>query len=113
MSIGYFIFPPHLEMGDYALGIVNTHTPSGLLIFVNAIRLLFAIYAVIRYILIAKKLEGQTKNRIKWFSLGLIIIIFGLIANLAGGLLSSIGLEILALVIIDVGAVIILKGFLI
>jgi len=113
MSIGYFIFPPYLDTGDYALGIVNTHTTAGLLIFVNTIRILLAIYAAYRYILITRKIEGETKNRIKWFSLGVIIIILGLLINLAGGLLQSIEIEILALVIIDIGAILILKGFLI
>lgn len=113
MSIGYFIFPPYLDMGDYALGIVNTHTPTGLLIFVNLIRILLAIYAALRYILINRKIEGKTKNRIKWFSLGVITIILGLFINLAGGLLSLIVMEILALMIIDIGAILVLKGFLI
>ena len=113
MSIGYFIFPPHLEMGDYALGIVNTRTPTGLLIFVNIIRILLAIYAAFRYIVINKKIEGETKNRIKWFSLGVITIILGLFINLAGGLLSSIIIEILALIVIDIGAFLVLKGFMI
>lgn len=113
MSIGYFIFPPYLDMDDYALGVVNTHTPPGLLIFVNTIRILLAIYAAYRYIVITKKIEGETKNRIKWFSLGVIIIILGLFINLAGGLLSLIGMEILALIIIDIGAIFVLKGFLI
>ena len=112
MSIGYFVFPPYLIMGDYALGIVNTHTPYGLLIFVNAIRILLAIYAACRYLVITRKIEGETKNRIKWFSLGVIIIILGLFINLTGGLLLSIVMEILALVIINIGAFLILKGFL-
>ena len=100
-------------MGDYALGIVNTHTPPGLLIFVNTIRILLAIYAAYRYIIINRKREGETKNRIKWFSLGIIIFALGLFINLAGGLLSSIMMEILALIIIDIGALLVLKGFLI
>ena len=113
MSIGYFISPPHLEMGDYALGIVNTHTPPGLLIFVNAIRILIAIYAVYRYIVINRKIEGETKKRITWFSFGVIIFLFGIVINLTGGLLSLIVMEILALIIIDIGALVVLKGFLI
>lgn len=113
MSIGYFILPPYLDMSDYALGIVNTHTPPGLLIFVNTIRILIAIYAVYRYIVINRKIEGETKKRIKWFSLGVIIFLFGLVINLTGGLLSLIVMEILALIIIDIGALLVLKGFLI
>jgi len=113
MSIGYFIFPPYLDMDDYALGIVNTHTPPGLLIFVNTIRILLAIYAVYMYTVIIRKIEGETKSRIKWFSLGIIIIILGLFINLAGGLLSLIVMELLALIIFNIGALLVLKGFLI
>ena len=113
MSIGYFIFPPHLEMGDYDLGLVNTHTPPGLQIFVNAIRILLAIYAAYRYIGISKKIEGETKNKIKWFSFGVIVFILGLLINLAGGIFSLILIEILALIVIDIGALLVLKGFLI
>ncbi|MBY8979637.1 MAG: hypothetical protein KGD72_04555 [Candidatus Lokiarchaeota archaeon] len=113
MSIGYFIFPPYLDMGDYALSIVNTHTPLGLLIFVNAVRLLLTIYAVYRYIGITRKIEGDTKIRLKWFSFGIILFIFGLFINLAGGMLALIVIEILALIIIDIGALLVLKGFLI
>jgi len=113
MSIGYFIFQPYLNMGYYALGLVDTITPPGLFIFVNTIRLLLGIYAAYRYIVINRKIEGETKNRIKWFTLGVIIIILGLFINLAGGLLSSIEMEILALIIIDTGVFLILKGFLI
>ncbi|MHA1458353.1 MAG: hypothetical protein ACTSQR_01685 [Promethearchaeota archaeon] len=113
MCIGYFIVPPHLEMGDYALGIVDTHTPLGLLIFVNTIRILLAIYAVYRYIGINKKIEGETKNKLKWFSIVVILFIFGIFINLLGGMLSLIAIEILALIIIDMGALLVLKGFLI
>jgi len=111
MSIGYFIFPPNLVMGDYALGIVNTHTLPGLQIFVNTIRLSIAIFAACSYIIITRKIEGETKNRMKWFSLGVILFILGLFINLAGGLLSSIVMEISALIIIDIGALLVLKGF--
>jgi len=113
MSIGYFLFPPYLDMDDYALGIVNTHTPPSLLIFVNAIRILLATYAAYIYTVINRKMDGETKNRIKWFSFGVILFIFGLLINLAGGVLSLIVIEILALIIIDIGALLVLKGFLI
>ncbi|MHA1242437.1 MAG: hypothetical protein ACTSQU_16880 [Promethearchaeota archaeon] len=113
MSIGYFIFTPNLKMVEYADGIVDTHTPPGLFIFVNAIRILLVLYAAYRYIVINRKIEGETKNRIKWFSLGVIVFLFGLSINLTGGLFSLIVLEILALIIIDIGALLVLRGFLI
>ena len=113
MSIGYFIFPPYLDMGDYALGIVNTHTPPGLLIFVNTIRILLGIYAAYRYTIINRKIVGETKNRIRWFALGVIVFFLGLFINLAGGLLSLILIEISALITFAIGAFLVLKGFLI
>ena len=120
MSIGYFIFPPYLDLDDYALRIVNTHTPLALLIFVNAVRILLTIYAAYRYTGITKKIEDdtskigdETKNRIKWFSLGVMLFILGLFINLLGGIFSLIGIEILALIVIDIGALVVLKGFLI
>ena len=113
MSIGYFIFPPYLDMDDYTLGIVNTHTPPGLFIFVNTIRILLALYAAYKYIIINRKIAGETKNRIKWFLLGVIIFVFGLLINLTGGLLSIIVIEILALITFAIGALLVLNGFLI
>ena len=113
MSIGYFIFTPSLDMEYYAGGIVDTNTPHGLFIFVNTIRLILATFAAYKYIIITRKIEGENKNRIKWFSSGVIIFILGLIINLTGGLLSIIVIEILALIIFDIGALLVLKGFLI
>jgi len=112
MSIGYFIFTPSLDMEAYAGGIIDTNTPPGLFIFVNTIRLILATYAAYKYIIITRKIEGENKNRIKWFSSGVIIFILGLIINLTGGLLSIIVIEILALIIFDIGALLVLKGFL-
>ena len=66
-----------------------------------------------KYIVITRKLEGETKNRITWFSVGVIVFILGLVINLTGGLLSIIVIEILALIIFDIGALLVLKGFLI
>jgi hypothetical protein len=113
MSIGYFIFIPTLDLESYEKGIVDTSTSLGLLIFVNTIRIILAIYVVYRYIVMAKKIEGDTKNRITWFSISVIIIILGIFINLLGGALSIGIMELLALIIFDIGAFIILKGFLI
>ncbi|MCK4382192.1 MAG: hypothetical protein KAW66_02760, partial [Candidatus Lokiarchaeota archaeon] len=110
MSIGYFIFTPSLNMEAYAAGIVDTNTPHDLFIFVNTIRLILATFAAYKYIIITRKIEGENKNRIKWFSSGVIIFILGLVINLTGGLLSIIVIEILALIIFDIGALLVLKG---
>ncbi|MFX1297896.1 MAG: hypothetical protein ACFFD2_23995 [Promethearchaeota archaeon] len=113
MSLGYFIFIPSLDMTRYAAGIVDTSTPLGWLITVNAIRIILGVYVVWRYIVMERKIEGETRNRIKWFSYGVIMAVLGITINLAGGALSSIPIEIIALISVDIGAILIFKGFLI
>ncbi|MHA1192630.1 MAG: hypothetical protein ACTSP9_10085 [Promethearchaeota archaeon] len=113
MSFGYIIWTPELDMVSYSIGIINTETLLGLQIFVNALRIAIYIYAVYKYILMAKKLEGDSKKRIQWFSMGVVVFIIGLILNLSGGALNSILLEIVALIVIDIGSLVVFKGFLI
>ncbi|NHJ25825.1 MAG: hypothetical protein EAX89_14685 [Candidatus Lokiarchaeota archaeon] len=116
MSIGYFIWIPQLDSESYELGIVNTKTSLGLSIFVNAIRIALLIYVVCKYIIISQKIEGETKNRVNWFTRGVIIVIIGLLINLSANFLGSwleIIIEVLALIVINVGSFFILKGFLI
>ena len=113
MSIGYLIWPPKLDQTSYANGIVNTETAIGLLLFVNLSRIIICIVVTYRYILISNKLEGNHKKRIQWFYVGIIIVVFGLFFNILGGFLNSIIIEIVALLAIDVGSIVIFKGFLI
>ncbi len=113
MSIGYFIWPPELDQISYASGIVNTNTSTGLLLFVNLSRIIICVFAVYRYVLISNKLEGERKKRIQWFYIGIIIVVFGLFINLLGGSLDSIAIEIVALIAIDIGSIVVFKGFLI
>ncbi|MEJ2294790.1 MAG: hypothetical protein P8Y23_08470 [Candidatus Lokiarchaeota archaeon] len=111
MSIGYFIFIPSLNQSAYAIGIVDTITPPGWLLFVNVSRILIVIYVASKYILMLRKVEEAMKNRILWFTIGVIVIIIGLSINLAGGTLSSIIMEIVALIILDVGSILLFKAF--
>jgi hypothetical protein len=113
MCVGYFIFMPTLNMTAYNNNIVDTNTPREWLYTVNAIRIILAVYVVVKYIIMAKKIEGESRNRIRWFSMGVIFVILGMVANLVGGGIHSIILEIAALFIINVGAILILRGFLI
>ncbi|UCC20875.1 MAG: hypothetical protein JSV62_06240 [Promethearchaeota archaeon] len=113
MSLGYFIFIPTLDMDRYNLGIVDTSTPLGWLITVNVIRVILGVYVVSRYIGTTKKMEGDTRNRIKWFSYGVIMAVLGMIINLAGGAFSQLLIEIIALIFVSIGAILIFKGFLI
>jgi hypothetical protein len=113
MSVGYLIWPPKLDQTSYANGIVNTETSIGLLLFVNLLRIIICILVVYRYTLISNKLEGDHKKRIQWFYAGIIIVVFGLFFNLLGGYLNSIIIEIVALFAIDIGSIVIFKGFLI
>ena len=113
MSVGYLIWPPKLDQTSYTNSIVNTETSIGLLLFVNLLRIIICILVVYRYTLISNKLEGDHKKRIQWFYAGIIIVVFGLFFNLLGGYLNSIIIEIVALFAIDIGSIVIFKGFLI
>ena len=112
LSIGYFIFIPSLNQSAYAIGIVDTITPPGWLIFVNVLRIILAIYVVFKYILMLRKIEDTTKKKIRWFAFAVIVIIIGLFINIAGGALLSTITEIVALIILAVGSVLLFKAFL-
>jgi hypothetical protein len=113
MSIGYFIWPPELDQSSYVSGIVNTETSIGLLLFVNLSRIIICVLAVYRYVLISNSLEGERKKRIQWFYIGIIIVVLGLFINLLGGTINSIAIEMVALIAIDIGTIVVFKGFLI
>jgi len=110
MSIGYFILPPTLNEEDYLNDeIINTETEFGVQFLANALRIALFAYVVYKYVIITRKIEIETKRRVQWFFMGIVLAIIGLIINLIG----TIIFEIAALVIIDVGMVLIFKGFLI
>jgi hypothetical protein len=113
MSIGYLIWIPQLDMISYSSGIVNTVTSLGLQLFVNLTRIVICSYAIYKYVLFTKKLKIELRKRIEWFCVGVIINIIGLFFNLYGGALNSILFEIIALIIIDIGFLVVFKGFLI
>jgi len=116
MSIGYFIpdLVPNLHYDDYTtFQVINTETALGLQVFVNLFRLVLFFYVIFKYTKIAKKVEESTKKRIQWFSVGVIIIIVGIVINLLGGFLGNILIEIFALILLDIGIFVIVKGFLI
>ena len=107
--------PPQSQIDagiDYIKNIVDTTTPRGWFIFVNVLRIALFIYAIIKYAIMTRKVEEDTKKRIFWFFTGITLVIVGLIVNLLGGLLEFIILEILALVAINIGILVITKGFL-
>ncbi len=115
MSIGYFLpgLRPILLEDQYILGFIDTDTPSGLFWFVNIIRLGLLFYVIFKYAMITRKVEEATKKRIQWFISGVIIIIVGIVINLLGGFLKEPLIEIFAVVLLDSGIIIIVKGFLI
>ena len=113
MSFGYFIRPPEVDLELYILGIINTTTHLPWFLFVNILRMVLFGYALFKYAMITKKTEGEAKKRIRWFFVGILIIIIGLIFNLIGGILNLVFIEILALLLFNIGAIIIVKGFII
>lgn len=112
MSFGYFIWVPELDMVKYSQGIVNTTTPKGWLLFVNGIRIALSAFVVYKYARITRSIGEETKKRIQWFFIGIVLVIITLSINLAGGMLEWIPLEIIALVTVNIGSLLILKGFL-
>ena len=114
MSAGYFIFIPYLEVLPYEnSGIIDTHTDLPLHIFVNFLRLGLFSYVIIKYTMITRKVEEATKKRIRWFIVGVVIIMVGIVINLLGGLVKQPLVEIIALILLDIGIFTIVKGFLI
>ena len=123
MSFGYFIWVPTLNWDKYhqVNYIIDTDTVSFLAYFVNFLRLILFVYVIFKYAMITRKVEEDTKKRIQWFFGGVILIIVGVIINLIGGifgeaLLGAPGetlIEVFALVLLDIGIFVIIKGFLI
>ncbi len=112
MSFGYFVWPPELNLTRYALGIVDTETPLFWFIFVNLIRAVLIIYVVYKYAMITKRIEDAIKKKVQWFFIGVIFVIIAVIINLIGGIIEFVIIEVLALITLDIGSVVILRGFL-
>ena len=112
MSCGYFIFVPKLDMARYSQGIVDTTTHLGLFIFVNLTRIVLFAFVVYKYAKLTKIVGEDTKKRVQWFFVGIIVAIVGLFINLVGGTLRIILLEICALILVDIGIILVFKGFL-
>ncbi|MFX1595826.1 MAG: hypothetical protein ACFFBK_07155 [Promethearchaeota archaeon] len=115
MSFGYFIWVPKLDMESYEKDIVNTTTPLGWFVFVNFFRIVMSIYVICKYIMMTRKVEVETRRRVQWFSMGVFIVVVGLLINLSAGFfpLIEIPIEIIALIAIVLGSIAIFKGFLI
>lgn len=118
MSFGYFIpiWTPILDKDDWSRGYVNTHTPATWFIFVNLLRIVLSIYVIYKYIIITRKVEENTKKKVRWFFIGIIFALAMLLINLIGGLLGgtpiSVLLEITALIILNIGIIAIFRAFL-
>jgi hypothetical protein len=113
MSFGYFWWTPRVDPDYYTQRIINTTTPLPWFVFVNFVRMVLFGYALFEYAMITKKTEGEAKQRMRWFFIGIVIIIIGLLFNLFGGILNIVLIEILALILFNLGAIIIVKGFII
>lgn len=113
MSFGYFWWTPTVDPDYYTQRIINTTTPLPWFVFVNFVRMVLFGYALFKYAMITKKTDGEAKQRMRWFFIGIVIIIIGLLFNLFGGILNIVLIEILALILFNLGAIIIVKGFII
>ena len=111
MSLGYFFLPPIPNSTKFTQGIIDTDTNQIWFIFVNILRMGLFGYALFKYGMIIKKTENEAKQRMRWFFIGILIIIIGLIFNLLGGIIKNTLIEILALILFNIGTITIVKGF--
>ncbi|UYP46644.1 hypothetical protein NEF87_002929 [Candidatus Lokiarchaeum ossiferum] len=111
--IGYFIWIPVLDMEDYAQGIVNTETPDAWFLFVNLYRVLILIFVIIRFSLLISRATGVFLKQLRFFTIGITLILIALFVNAFGGSIDSIELllEVLMFVFMDAGMIISLRGF--
>ena len=115
--IGYAIDYPTLDMGEYAVGEVNTHTGIFLLAYITLYRLGIVFYVLFKFINLVKQAEGEkVKKQLRLFSIGMIFIIIGIALFLVGNLITgTIGiiLEIVGQVCLNIGMIEIARGFLV
>ncbi|MHA1510276.1 MAG: hypothetical protein ACTSRX_00990 [Promethearchaeota archaeon] len=115
--IGYAIDYPTLDMAEYALGDVNTHTGIFLLAYITLYRLGIVIFVLIKFISLVKQAEAEkVKKQLKLFSIGMIFIIFGITLFLLGNLVTGnvgIIMEIVGQVCLNIGMIEIARGFLV
>ena len=111
MSLGYFFLPPIPNSTKFTQGIIDTDTNQIWFIFVNILRMGLFGYALFKYGMIIKKTENEAKQRMRWFFIGILIVIIGLIFNLLGGIIKDTSIEILALILFNIGTITIVKGF--
>ena len=111
MSLGSILLPPKPDPTKFANGIIDTNTNPIWFISVNFLRMALFGYALFKYGMIIKKTEGEAKQRMKWFFIGILISFIGLIMNLLGGILINTVIEVLALILFNIGTITIVKGF--
>lgn len=114
--LGYFIWLPTVDAANYALGEINTHTETGLLIYISIYRLAIAFYVLIKFILLVKKAQDpRIRKQLRLFSIGMIFIIIGILLFLFGNVAGDIGiiLEIIGQISLNIGLIQILQGFLV
>jgi len=111
MSLGYFFLPPIPNSTKFTQRIIDTDTNPIWFIFVNILRMGLFGYALFKYGMIIKKTENEAKQRMRWFFIGILIVIIGLIFNLLGGIIKNTLIEILALILFNIGTITIVKGF--
>ncbi|TFH30432.1 MAG: hypothetical protein E4G98_02075 [Promethearchaeota archaeon] len=110
-TFGYVIWPIQVNMDAYVIEEVDTITKPFLFYPVFLYRIILMLYVVIKFSVLSKKTSGTSRQQLMLFTYGMICIILGTLLTLLGGSLLDI-LETIGLLAFDVGAVIILRGFL-
>ncbi len=115
--IGYAIVYPTLDMVEYNLGDVNTHTDVILLAYVTLYRLGIVFFVLFKFISLVKQAQAEkVKKQLKLFSIGMIFIILGITLFLLGNLVTGtvgILMEIVGQICLNIGMIEIARGFLV
>jgi hypothetical protein len=85
--IGYVIWPPTLDMPQYALGIVHSLIPTNLNIFSNLYRIGIMLLAILSYYKWSKKVDDPiNKRKMKFFYIGMSMALGGILCIFLAGI---------------------------
>lgn len=105
-----------LNETQYGNEIIDTNTNIYWQIVVNFYRLGVFLFVIIKYTIISKKVTGITKTKMKIFSNSLIVAVFGILSNLAAGVIFSgyaeYAFEIIGMITFMTGLILMLRAFL-
>jgi hypothetical protein len=116
LSIGFVLYPPYIsDMPEYLIN-HHVHTeiqPVWWKIIVHSYRIVILLYVLLEFYVIARNSQGEFRNQLKKFSLGIILLILGLIALIftSGSSINAIAFQLIGNILVIGSAFMILNGF--